>query len=153
MKIEEILMEKYGMEIPTPAAPVGLYVPVTQTGNLVYVSGQTPTKEGKLVYSGRLGEELTIEQGQEAARLAILNCLALLKAYLGDLDRVKQFVQLIGYVRSAENFGDQPTVMNGASGLLLDLFGERGRHSRLALGTNELPGGAPVEVTFIVEIR
>jgi enamine deaminase RidA (YjgF/YER057c/UK114 family) len=82
----------------------------------------------------------------------MVNCLALLKEHIGDLDKVKQFVQVVGYVRSAANFGDQPAVMNGASGLLLELFGDKGGHSRLALGTSELPGGAPVEVTFIAEV-
>jgi enamine deaminase RidA (YjgF/YER057c/UK114 family) len=99
-----------------------------------------------------VGRDLTVEQGQEAARYAALNCLALLKAYLGSLDKIRRFVQVVGYVRSAEDFGDQPQVMNGASSLILDLFGERGAHTRLALGTSELPGGAPVEVTFIVEV-
>lgn len=152
MTVEEILKEKYNLEIPAPAKPAGLYTPVVQTGNLVYVSGQTPIRDGKLLFKGKVGRELTVEQGQEAARYAALNCLALLKAYLGDLGKVKRFVQVLGFVRSAEDFGDQPAVMNGASRLILDLFGERGAHTRLALGTNELPGGAPVEVTFIVEV-
>ncbi|MDN5312852.1 MAG: hypothetical protein PWQ68_1825 [Thermoanaerobacteraceae bacterium] len=152
MDVEKLLKEKYGMEIPAPPPPGGLYTPVVQTGNLIYVSGQSCTVNGRPVYTGRVGSDLTIEQGQEAARIAVLNCLSLLKAYLKDLNKVKRFVQMIGYVKSAEGFGDQPLVMNGASQLLLDVFGERGAHTRLALGTNELPGGATVELFFIVEV-
>ena len=95
---------------------------------------------------------MTIEQGQEAARIAVLNCLSLLKAYLKDLNKVRKIVQLMGFVKSIEGFVNQPKVIDGASELLVDIFGQRGRHSRLALGTNELPGGASVELYFIVEI-
>lgn len=152
MFFERTLEEKYGLNFPKPPTPGGLYTPVVQTGNLIFVSGQTPMRDGKLLVKGKLGQDLTVEQGQEAAQYAALNCLALLKAYVGDLNEVKQFVQVLGYVRSAKDFGDQPAVMNGASQLIMDLFGERGKHTRLALGTNELPGGAPVEVTFVVEV-
>lgn len=110
------------------------------------------TVNGKAVFTGTTGRDITLEQGQEAARIAVLNCLSLLKDYLKDLNRVKRFVQLIGFVKSAEGFVDQPKVINGASQLLLDIFGERGAHTRVALGTNELPGGATVELYFIVEI-
>lgn len=152
MSVEQTLKEKYNLEIPAPPKPGGLYTPVVQTGNLVYVSGQTPVRDGKLLFKGKVGRDLTVEEGQEAARVAALNCLALLKNYLGDLEKIKRFVQVVGYVRSADEFGDQPAVMNGASGLILDLFGERGAHTRLALGANELPGGAAVEVMCIVEV-
>lgn len=152
MDVEQILKDKYNVEIPAPPAPGGLYTPVVQTGNLVYVSGQSCTVNGKAVFTGTMGRNLTLEQGQEAARLAVLNCLSLLKDYLKDLNRVKRFVQLIGFVKSAEGFVDQPKVINGASQLLLDVFGERGAHTRMALGTNELPGGATVELYFIVEV-
>ncbi len=152
MDVERALKEKYGLELPIPPSPAGLYTPVVQTGNLVYISGQACTVDGKPVFTGKLGSDMTIEQGQEAARIATINCLSLLKAYLKDFSRVKKIVQLIGYVKSAEGFVDQPKVMNGASQLLLDVFGERGAHSRLALGTNELPGGASVELYFIAEV-
>ena len=146
MDVEKLLKEIYDMEIPTPLPSTALYAPVVQTGNLIYVSGQTCTVNGKPVYTGAVGSDLTIEQGQEAARIAVLNCLSLLKAYLNDLSRVKKFVQMIGFVKSARNFGDQPLVMNGASKLILDIFGKKGTHTRLALGVNELPDGATVEV-------
>jgi len=152
MNIEQILKEKYGVEIPAPPAPGGLYTPVVQTGNLVFVSGQSCTVDGKAVFTGTMGRDITLEQGQEAARIAVLNCLSLLKDYLKDLNRVKRFVQLIGFVKSAEGFVDQPKVINAASQLLLDIFGERGAHTRMALGTNELPGGATVELNFVVEV-
>ncbi len=152
MNFEKALEEKYGYKLSEPATPAGLYVSVVQTGNLVYLSGRTPKKDGKRVFTGVVGRDLSIEQGQEAARCAMVNCLEALKAHLSDLDKIKQFVQVVGFVRSAEAFGEQPTVMNGVSELLLDVFGERGRHTRLALGTSELPGGAAVEVTCIVEV-
>ena len=152
MSVEQLLKEKYGLEIPAPAKPGGLYTPVIQSGNLLYVSGQTPTVAGQIQYQGKVGREYTVEEGQKAAQLAMLNCLALLKGHLGDLEKIKQFVQIVGYVRSAEDFGSQPLVMNGASALILDIFGDRGRHTRLALGTNELPNRAAVEITCTVEI-
>lgn len=153
MSFEQILKEKYGLELPEPSQPAGLYTPVVQVDQLVYVSGQTPRREGKRLFVGVVGRDFTVEQGQEAARAAMLNCLAQLKAYLGDLAKIKQFVQVTGYVRCSEGFGDQPNVMNGASALLIDLFGEAGKHTRLALGANELPGGAAVEITCIVAIK
>ena len=153
LTVEQILKEKYDMVIPTPPKPVGLYTPVVQTGNLVYVSGQTPKQDGQLLFKGKVGKDLTVAAGQQAACYAMLNCLALLKGFLGDLDKIKQFVQVVGYVRSADDFKDQPSVMNGASKLLLDIFGDRGAHTRLALGTNELPSGAAIEIFCIAEIR
>lgn len=152
MDVEQMLKEKYKTEIPAPPAPGGLYTPVIQTGNLIYVSGQSCTVNGKPVFTGTMGRDITLEQGQEAARIAVLNCLSLLKDYLKDLKKIKRFIQLIGFVKSAEGFVDQPKVINGASQLLLDIFGERGAHTRMALGTNELPGGATVELYFIVEV-
>jgi enamine deaminase RidA (YjgF/YER057c/UK114 family) len=153
LSVEDNLFKKYGLTLPEAAAPKGLYTPTVQTGNLIYVSGQTPKRDGKLLFKGKLGKDLTVEQGQQAAIQATINGLSLLKTHVGDLCRVKKFVQLLGFVRSAEDFGDQPQVMNAASQLILDLFGDRGAHTRLALGTSELPNGAAIEVTFIVEIE
>ncbi|MDA8228230.1 MAG: RidA family protein [Desulfitobacterium hafniense] len=152
MHPEQILKEKYGLELPNPTIPSGFYTPVSQTGNLLYVSGHTPKLDGRLKFKGKVGTDLSIEEGQEAARLAAINCLAAIKAYIGDLRKVKKIVHVVGYVRSADGFGDQPKVLNGASSLFNDLFGESGSHSRAALGSNELPGGAAVEVMCIVEI-
>jgi enamine deaminase RidA (YjgF/YER057c/UK114 family) len=153
LDVEKVLKEKYGLVLPKPPSPAGLYSPIVQTGNLVYISGQACTVNGEPVFTGKLGADMTVEQGQEAARIATINCLSLLKAYLKDLNKVKKIVQLTGYVKSADGFMDQPKVMNGASQLLLDVFGDRGAHSRLALGTNELPGGASVELYFIAEVE
>ena len=153
MSIESILEEKYGMKIPDTPKPGGIYSPVRRVGNLLYLSGQTPTVNGVLAYTGVVGRDLSIEDGQKASQLCALNLLAALKSYLeGDLSRVRKIVQLVGYVRSAENFGAQPQVINGASQIFADLYGQAGLASRLALGTSELPGGAPVEVMIVVEI-
>ncbi|MDT0197455.1 RidA family protein [Arthrobacter sp. AB6] len=140
------------LELPSPPVPVANYVPVRQVGNLVFTAGQTPTRNGVLTISGKLGRELTIEQGQEASATAVLNCLAALKQHLGSLDRIVSVVSLTGYVASAEGFGDQPAVINGASLVLEQAFGNKGRHARAAVGVAELPGLAPVEIAMIVEV-
>lgn len=152
MIVEQTLKEKYELELPPVPEPNSYYVPVVQTDKLLYVSGQTPKVNGEVLFKGKIDQDLTVEQGQHAARQSALNCLALLKAYLGDLDKIKRFVQLIGFVRSADNFCDQTKVMNGASKLINDVFGERGEHTRMAIGTNELPSGAPVEISMLVEV-
>jgi enamine deaminase RidA (YjgF/YER057c/UK114 family) len=105
------------------------------------------------MYEGKVGSDLTIEQGQEAARQVIINCLAVMKSYLGDLDRVVKIVKMLGFVNSSLGFGDQPYVINGASNLLIEVFGDNGRHARSAIGTSDLPFHTPVEIELIVEIR
>jgi len=152
MSIDERL-SSLGIALPEAPVPVANYVPTQRTGDLVFTSGQTPTRAGKLVLSGKLGTTLTVEQGQEAARLAVLNCLAALAGDLDSLDGIAAIVKLTGYVASAEGFGEQPAVINGASVLLEEVFGEAGRHARAALGVAELPGGAPVEIELIVRVR
>jgi len=139
--------------VPELPQPRFSYIPGRIAGKLIYVSGQTPTKGGVLVYKGKLGRELAIEEGYQAARLAALNCVAELKLVLGDLNRVKQIVKLNGYVASAEGFTQQPRVINGASDLLAEIWGEQGKHARKAIGVFELPDGAPVEVELIAELR
>jgi enamine deaminase RidA (YjgF/YER057c/UK114 family) len=114
---------------------------------------QVPLVKGELKAKGKVGGDLTLEEGYECARIAALNCLAAAKSVIDDLDRVKQIVRLTGFVNSAVGFNEQPKVLNGASDLLVEIFGERGKHARLAIGTNELPLGAPVEVEMIVELR
>lgn len=151
MIIEEKL-KALGLQLPPVADPAGLYVFTRRVGNLVYVSGQTPDINSVLQVTGVVGADLTIQEGQAAAELAALNVLAVLKKDLGDLDRIKQFVHLTGFVRSAPNFGEQPQVINGASALFKKLFGEAGIGTRIAVGTNELPEGSPVEITAIVEV-
>ncbi|BFJ85548.1 RidA family protein [Ruthenibacterium sp. CLA-JM-H11] len=153
MNAEQILKEKYGLEIPAPPKPGGIYSPACRTGNLLYLSGQTCTENGVPKFTGTVGDTLTIEEGQKAAQLCALNLLSVLKAALDqDLSRVRRIVQLIGFVRCQPDFCDQPQVINGASQLFKDLFGEDGMPSRMALGTNALPGGAAVEILLVVEI-
>lgn len=152
-KIENRLKEM-GIQIPETPVPVAEYLPsVMFDGNMVYVSGQDCRKNGKFLYEGKLGAELSIEQGKECARQSILNCLAALKYTIGDFDRVERIVKVLGFVASAPGFGGQPYVINGASELLTEVFGDRGRHARAALGTNELPFGTPVEIEMIVELK
>lgn len=142
-----------GIRIPTLPPPVAVYVPAVRTGDLVFASGQTPTIDGVLQLEGRLGEAVSLEQGRSAARLAALNCIAEVRGLLGSLDRVARVVKLTGYVASAPGFGQQPAVINGASEVIEEVFGAAGRHARAAVGVAALPGGAPVEVELIVEVR
>lgn len=151
MEIEK-KMRGLGLELPEVPKPVASYVPAVRSGNYVYTSGQVPFAKGELMYRGKLGGDLTIEQGYECARVTALNCLAAVKSVTDDLDRVKQIVRVTGFINSAPGFGDQPKVLNGASDLLVEIFGERGKHSRLAIGTSELPLGAPLEIDMVVEI-
>lgn len=147
-------IEELGLVLPPSPVPKFTYIPCSRTGNLIYLSGQDcRDATGTLIYEGKLGRELTIEQGQEAARQTILNCIAVMKGYLGDLDRVVRIVKVLGFVNSAPGFADQPFVMNGASDLLVAIFGENGKHARSAIGTSELPFHTPVEIELIAEIR
>lgn len=141
-----------GVALPSPPAPVATYVPAVRSGDLLFLSGMLPMRDGKPAWSGKVGRELTVEQGIDAARLACLNALAVVRAELGSLDRVVRIVRLGGHVASAEGFTQQPAVVNGASDLLVAIFGEAGRHARLALGAFELPLNAAVELELIVQV-
>jgi len=151
-KVEKKLNEM-GIEIPDVPKPAASYIPAVQTGNLIYTSGQGCKRDGVLLYKGKLGKDLTVKEGYEAAKVSIINCLAILKGYLGDLDRVKKIIKLLGFVASAPGFDQQPYVINGASELLEEVFGKKGKHARSAIGTNELPFGTPVEIEMIVEFE
>lgn len=142
-----------GYELPPTPTPVAAYVPAVRTGNLVFVSGQVPREKGELQFLGHLGGDVTLAQGQQAARLCVLNALAAVKSVAGSLDNVKRIVKLTGFVRSANGFADQPKVMDGASTLLVELFGDAGKHARAAVGVNELPLCVSVELEMIVEIE
>ncbi len=146
-------LEELGLTLPTTPKPVANYGPAVATGKLIFSSGQTPTVNGRLTIQGKLGREVSIEQGQQAARVAVLNCLSAVRSVVGSLDEIVRVVKMTGYVASAEGFNAQPQVVNGASLLLEEIFGEAGKHARAALGLAELPGGAPVEVELIVEVR
>lgn len=139
--------------LPQPAAPVASYVPYTLAGNTVFISGQLPMKDGKLQMLGKAGGEVTVEQAQEAAKLCAVNVLAQLKvACGGDLDRVRQCLKLGVFVASAPGFTDHPKVANGASDLMVSVFGDAGKHARAAVGVAELPFGVCVEVDAVFEI-
>lgn len=140
------------IELPPPPLPMATYVPAVRAGNLLFLSGVLPIQDGQLAFAGKLGRDLTVEQGMEAARLALLNALAIVKQEVGSLDRITRVVKVVGHVASAEGFIQQPQVINGASDLLVAIFGEVGRHARVAVGAAELPRGAPVEIEVILSI-
>jgi enamine deaminase RidA (YjgF/YER057c/UK114 family) len=150
-QIEARLAERK-IELPKAAIPVANYVPVLTVGNLAFVSGQVTIWNGEFRYKGKLGEEFRIEDGQAAARLCALNVIAQLKNALGDLDRVKRCAKLTVFVNSASDFTEQPKVANGASDLMVEVFGDAGKHARSAVGVNVLPLNVAVEVEGIFEI-
>jgi enamine deaminase RidA (YjgF/YER057c/UK114 family) len=141
-----------GYVLPPVPRPAGSYVPATRAGSLLFTAGQVPFKEGQLPYTGKVGQDVSVEEAKEAARLCALNALAAIKAEVGSLESVNRVVKITGYVASAAGFNDQPEVMNGASDLIGELFGEKGLHARTAVGVAELPMNAPVEVEIIVEL-
>ena len=146
-------LRQMGLELPEPPKPVAAYVPCVRTGNLLFVSGQVPREKGVLRFSGHVGGNLNVEEGQRAARICALNALSVVKGEVGNLDRVRRIVKLTGFVASAAGFTDQPKVVDGASTLLAELFGEKGQHARAAVGVNELPLGSAVEIEMIVEVE
>ena len=142
-----------GIVLPTPAAPVANYVPFVRTGSLLFVSGQVSLgTDGKLVAKGKLGGSVSIEDGQKAARACAVNLLAQLKAAVGDLDKVARVVRLGGFINSEPSFLEGPKVMNGASDLMVEVFGDKGRHARTTVGVAALPGDAAVEVDGLFEV-
>ena len=146
-------LKKLGLALPDPAPKGGLYAPVKVIGNVAYVSGQGPTEKGNPLFIGKLGKEITIEQGQEAARRCVLNALAALNNHFGSLDKIVGVIKVLGFVASAPGFNNQPQVVNGASQLLINIFGDNGWHARSAIGVNELPGNIPVEIEFIFQLK
>ena len=146
-------LKELNIEVPEPPPPVANYVPYVVSGNLVFVAGQLPVENGDLKFVGRIGEDLGLEDGQAAARLCGLNIIAQAKAATGgELDRVIRCVKLGGFINSSPDFTQQPLVLNGASDLMVEVFGEKGRHARFAVGSNTLPSGAAVEVDAVIEI-
>jgi enamine deaminase RidA (YjgF/YER057c/UK114 family) len=149
----EAKLEALGLTLPSPPAPVANYVRAVTVGNVVYLSGHGPSRDGAFAFQGKVGAEKTIEEGYQAAQLVMLNCLSSLKQEIGDLDRVERIVKLLGMVNCTEDFGHHPEVINGASDLLVQLYGERGRHARSAVGMQSLPRGITVEIEMIVQLR
>jgi len=149
----EARLKELGITLPPVAKPVAAYVPAVRTGNHVYVSGQLPMADGKPIVLGKVGAEVTEQQGREAARVCAVNALAALSTVIDGLDDVVRIVKVTGFVASAPGFTAQPAVVNGASELLRDVFGQAGEHARAAVGVAELPLGVPVEVELIAEVR
>ncbi len=146
-------LKDMGIELTVPAKPMANYVKATRTGNLIYLSGHGPTKADGTNVAGKLGADMTIEQGYEAAKLTGISLLSTLKAELGDLNKVKRIVKVLGMVNCTETFTDQPKVINGFSDLMVAVFGEKGKHARSAVGMNQLPGNMAVEIEMIVEVE
>ena len=155
ISIEEKLYS-LGFELPSPPKSSGSYIPLVEVNGMIFVSGQIPLDTGsnpvKIKYQGKIGKDTTLEKGQDAALLCTLNALALLKAHLGSLDKIKKIVKVSAYVNCIESFSDHPTVVNSASNFLESLFGEKGKHSRIAIGVQSLPLESTIEIDFIVSI-
>jgi enamine deaminase RidA (YjgF/YER057c/UK114 family) len=149
----EARLKALNLELPPVPKPIASYVPTVRSGNLVFLAGQGPMAGGKPTVTGKVGAELTEEEGAKAARATILVALAALRAEIGSLDRVARIVKVVGFVNSAPGFTRQPWVMNGASDLLVEIFGDAGRHARSSVGVNELPLNIPVEIELIVEVK
>jgi enamine deaminase RidA (YjgF/YER057c/UK114 family) len=145
-------IQELGITLPEVAKPAGAYVPAVQSGNLVFTAGQIPLVEGKLIATGKVGKEISVEEAKSIARVCALNAVAAIKGVVGDLDRVKKVVKVVGFVASTPEFTQQPEVINGASELLEQIFGDSGIHARSAVGVAVLPLDAPVEVELVVEI-
>ncbi|MEK7267500.1 MAG: RidA family protein [Nitrospirota bacterium] len=152
MMTPEERLKQLGIELPDAPKPLGSYVPLVRTGNLVFLSGILPLVEGKLTREGRVGEKVTVDEAREDARTAAINALAILKSNLGTLNKIRRCVKITGYVSSAPDFTEQPNVLNAASDFMLEIFGEVGRHARAAVGANVLPLNSPVELEFIFEV-
>lgn len=152
MSVERTLASM-GLSVPEVPAPVASYAPAVRSGNLVYTSGQLPGQGAALRRQGRVGAEVSEEEGYQAARIAALNCLAAIKSVIGDLNKVTRIVRVTGYVNSAQGFTNQAVVINGASEFLLQVFGDAGQHARVAIGVYQLPRNACVEVDVIAEVQ
>lgn len=149
----EARLTELGITLPTPAKPVAAYIPARRAGNLLYISGQIPMKDGQMIAKGAVPSEVSIETAQECARQCVLNGLAAAKAELGSLSKIKQVVRVGAFVCSDRGFYEQPKVANGASELLVSIFGDAGRHVRAAVGSVALPLGAPIEVELLFEVK
>ncbi len=145
-------IKELGIEVPEAPKPLAAYIPVIRTGNLVLTAGQLPMQDGELKYKGKTGFDVTTDQAQEAAKMCALNCLSVIKSEIGSLDLIKRIVKLAVFVNSADGFTDQPKVANGASEFIVQIFGDSGKHVRAAVGVNELPIDAAVEIEMIVEV-
>ena len=147
-------IKNLGLNIPDLPKALANYVPYKIIGKTIYISGQAPVQNGELIYKGKVGSDITVEDGIEAAKLCVINIIAAVKTGLdGDWDKLDSFVKLTGYVNCHDNFTDQPQIINGASDMLVDIFGDQGRHARVAVGSNALPLGIAVEIDAIVQLK
>lgn len=144
-------LKQLNITLPTPPKPAGSYIPVVITGNLAFVSGQIPMQDGKVIHIGKVPTEKSIEDAQSAAKICAINLLAQLKANLGSLDRITKIIRVSGFVNCAPDFSEQPKIINAASDLFFEIFGEKGKHSRIAVGVSSLPLNSTVEIDMIVE--
>jgi enamine deaminase RidA (YjgF/YER057c/UK114 family) len=141
-----------GITLPTPPKPAGSYIPAVKTGNLIFISGQIPMQDGRVQFKGQVPTTISVEEAQKAARLCIINVLAQLKVELGTLDKISKIVRVSGFVNSTPEFFEQPKIINSASDLLFEIFGEKGKHARIAVGVSSLPLNSAVEIDLIAEI-
>ena len=148
----EARLEQLGISLPLPPKPVANYVPAVRTGNLIFLAGAGPRKPDGSFITGKVGTDLDLEQAYQAARLTGITLLSVLKAEIGDLDKVKRIVKVLGMVNADPSFAQHPKVMNGFSDLMVEVFGERGKHARSAVGMGSLPFGIPVEIEMVVEV-
>ena len=147
-------IKNLGLNIPDLPKALANYVPYKLIGKTIYISGQAPVQNGELIYKGKVGSDISIEEGVEAAKLCVINIIAVLKTGLeGDWDKLDCFVKLTGFVNCQDNFTDQPKIINGASDMLVEIFGDQGRHARVAVGSNALPLGIAVEIDAIVQLK
>ncbi|MFC1559928.1 RidA family protein [Candidatus Margulisiibacteriota bacterium] len=151
MKIEQKIKEM-GLTLPPPPKPAGSYIPISISNNTVYTSGMLPFEEGKLKHKGSFPLDLSIEKGQFLSKLCVLNALSAVKNAISDLDKIKGIKKLSGFIKSDKGFTDQAKILNGASDLLVEIFGEKGQHARSAIGVSELPLGSPIEIELIIDI-
>ena len=145
-------LKELGIKLPEAPKPLGSYVPSVQIGNVFYLSGMLPLINGKLIRTGKVGESVSLDEAREDAKTATINALSVLKSRIGNLDKVKRCIKISGYIASASDFTEQPKVLNAASDLIFEVFGEAGRHARAAVGVNVLPLNSPVEIEFIFEV-
>jgi len=145
-------IKELGLQLPEPPKPLAAYIPAKQTGNLVFTAGQLPMVNGEIILKGLLGQDVEIEHAYNAAKICTLNALSAIKGVIGDLDKIKQVVRVVGYVASVPTFTQQPAVVNGASEFLLEVFGDKGKHARSAVGMAVLPLNAAVEIELTVEV-
>lgn len=145
-------IKELGYELPEAPKPLAAYIPALIVNDLVFTAGQLPSIKGELKFKGKIGAELSIEEGAKAAEICALNCLSVIKSVVGNLDKIEQVIKLTAFVNSADYFIDQPKVANGASELLSKIFGNKGKHVRSAVGVNELPLNAPIEIEMVVRI-